>query len=164
MHPLLALLDKPKKRVVGLMSGTSIDGIDAALCDIEGAGADAKVNLVDFRFTPYTDDQRRAIHELLRGDAADIAALPRQEGGGDLHAPLSQVLHRRLTEEIGKPLSQRRARQTNLTCQLIDRPTVSRPRVYEPQRGSDVAVAQGGQPPGRIRRQPLNVVADGLQK
>ena len=72
MHPLVALLAKPTKRVVGLMSGTSIDGIDAALCDITGAGADATVNLVDFRSTPYTDDQRRQIHALLQGDAATL--------------------------------------------------------------------------------------------
>jgi anhydro-N-acetylmuramic acid kinase len=72
MHPLSALLDRPRKRVVGLMSGTSIDGIDAALCDIDGAGAEAKVNLVDFRFTPYTDEQRRKIHALLHGDAATL--------------------------------------------------------------------------------------------
>lgn len=72
MHPLLALLHKEKKRVVGLMSGTSVDGIDAALCEISGAGPDATVNLVDFRFTPYTDDQRRTIHALFQGDAAAL--------------------------------------------------------------------------------------------
>ena len=72
MHPLLALVGKQKKRVVGLMSGTSVDGIDAALCDIDGAGVDAKVNVVDFRFTPYTDVQRRQIHALFAGDAAAL--------------------------------------------------------------------------------------------
>jgi anhydro-N-acetylmuramic acid kinase len=72
MHPLIKIVQLHKKRVVGLMSGTSVDGIDAALCEIEGAGADAKVNLVDFRFTPYTDDQRRSIHALFSGDAAAL--------------------------------------------------------------------------------------------
>jgi anhydro-N-acetylmuramic acid kinase len=72
MHPLLKIVQLHKKRVVGLMSGTSVDGIDAALCEITGAGADATVNLVNFRFTPYTDDQRRSIHALFSGDAAAL--------------------------------------------------------------------------------------------
>jgi anhydro-N-acetylmuramic acid kinase len=72
MHPLVQLLGKSTKRVVGLMSGTSVDGIDAALCDIEGFGADARVTLVDFRTTPYSLTQREAIFALLRGDAAAL--------------------------------------------------------------------------------------------
>ncbi len=71
-HPLVALLGKKKKRVVGLMSGTSLDGIDAALVDIEGFGADARVALVDFRTTPYTPAQRETIHALFAGDAAAL--------------------------------------------------------------------------------------------
>jgi anhydro-N-acetylmuramic acid kinase len=71
-HPLVALLGKQRKRVVGLMSGTSLDGIDAALVDIDGFGAGARVSLVDFRTTPYTPEQRESIHALFSGDAAAL--------------------------------------------------------------------------------------------
>ena len=71
-HPLVALLGKPKKRVIGLMSGTSLDGIDAALVDIDGFGADARVSLVDFRTTPYSPAERDRIHTLFTGDASSL--------------------------------------------------------------------------------------------
>ena len=71
-HPIVALLGKRNKRVVGLMSGTSVDGIDAALVDVDGFGADARVSLVDFRTTPYSREQRETIHALFSGDAAAL--------------------------------------------------------------------------------------------
>ena len=71
-HPIVRLLQKDKKRVVGLMSGTSLDGIDAALVDIEGFGPAARIALVDFRTTPYTPEQREHIHALFSGNAAEL--------------------------------------------------------------------------------------------
>jgi anhydro-N-acetylmuramic acid kinase len=71
-HPLVTLIGKRQKRVVGLMSGTSTDGIDAALVDIDGFGADARVALVDFHTTPYTPTQRETIHALFSGNAAAL--------------------------------------------------------------------------------------------
>jgi len=71
-HPLVRLLQQRKKRVVGLMSGTSVDGIDAALVDIDDFGDDARVSLVDFATVPYTPAQREAILSLMRGDAAAL--------------------------------------------------------------------------------------------
>ncbi|HEX6835633.1 MAG TPA: anhydro-N-acetylmuramic acid kinase [Polyangia bacterium] len=71
-HPLVRLLERRKKRVVGLMSGTSVDGIDAALVDVDDSGDDARVSLVDFRTTPYTPAQRDLIFSMMRGDAAAL--------------------------------------------------------------------------------------------
>src|SRR5258708_2203846 len=47
-------------RVAGVMSGTSLDGVDVAIVDIDGR----RVRTVAFRTTPYPDALRRAILEV----------------------------------------------------------------------------------------------------
>lgn len=47
------ILRKKERLVVGLMSGTSMDGIDAALVRIRGSGLDTKFQLMGFTCTPY---------------------------------------------------------------------------------------------------------------
>lgn len=42
------------KYCVGIMSGTSLDGIDVALCKIRGSGLDIDVKLIDFQTYPYS--------------------------------------------------------------------------------------------------------------
>jgi anhydro-N-acetylmuramic acid kinase len=58
-----------KKRVVGLMSGTSLDGIDAALVEIDGWGAETEARLIAFETTPF---DRERVHSLLSGDTRAI--------------------------------------------------------------------------------------------
>lgn len=53
-----ALRHKEKRFVVGLMSGTSCDGIDAALVRIKGSGVDIHVKLLEFITLPYTPGLR----------------------------------------------------------------------------------------------------------
>lgn len=40
---------KPARLVVGLMSGTSADSIDVAICQIEGQAAEIRVQLIHYR-------------------------------------------------------------------------------------------------------------------
>ncbi len=63
---------------VGLMSGTSADGIDAALVEIEEvAGSEfPRARLIHFLCIPFSEDQRRRIFSLFLPDAP-IAALGR---------------------------------------------------------------------------------------
>lgn len=57
-------------RTIGLMSGTSIDGIDAALVRFDGDVASLDWEVEAFRDAPYTRARRDAIHDAItNGDA-----------------------------------------------------------------------------------------------
>jgi anhydro-N-acetylmuramic acid kinase len=63
-------------RVVGLMSGTSGDGVDAVLVDIRGAGHDLKVKPLAFVSCAYPAGlQQRVLAASARGTVAEICRL-----------------------------------------------------------------------------------------
>ena len=63
-------------KVVGLMSGTSGDGVDAALVEIRGSRHALKVNLLAFSSLPYSDNVRRQVFAASRsGTVSDICHL-----------------------------------------------------------------------------------------
>ena len=62
---ILSLLNKNDKLVIGLMSGTSKDGIDAALVKLKGSGVDTKLELVKFTCVPYSTGIRERLDNLL---------------------------------------------------------------------------------------------------
>lgn len=65
MHPYVKLLNKKERIVIGLMSGTSMDGIDSALVDIKAEGTATEFELISFKTFPYPDQ--------LRNDLLDIS-------------------------------------------------------------------------------------------
>jgi anhydro-N-acetylmuramic acid kinase len=54
-----------KRLAVGLMSGTSVDGVDAALVSIEGASIDTVVKLVHYSTTPFPPQVKKKIYEVM---------------------------------------------------------------------------------------------------
>ncbi len=67
-HIFLDLWNKPSRLVVGLMSGTSADGIDAVLTRITGAGYGTKVEQLGFYFLPFDAATRERILAVCSGE------------------------------------------------------------------------------------------------
>jgi len=62
MDRLLHLHNQSSRLVVGLMSGTSLDGVDAVLARLDGSGSDLNVEQDAFAHLPYPE----ALQSLLR--------------------------------------------------------------------------------------------------
>ena len=60
-------------RVIGLMSGTSVDGIDAALVDIQGTGYRVQINVLATRTFKYPIELRQRILSVCGGQALTMA-------------------------------------------------------------------------------------------
>lgn len=65
---LSTLIQKTQRRVIGLMSGTSVDGIDAVLVDIQGCGLHTRAQQLAFCTLPFPPQVRRRILELAGGE------------------------------------------------------------------------------------------------
>lgn len=62
-------------KVIGLMSGTSIDGIDAALIKITGSQTDLKIELLAANTYPYPEALRQTILDLCTGSLISLTEL-----------------------------------------------------------------------------------------
>lgn len=66
---------KPVKTAIGLMSGTSADGIDAVAVQIAGCGTATTVRQLGFVTLPFTDEVRARILALAGGEKIDTREL-----------------------------------------------------------------------------------------
>jgi anhydro-N-acetylmuramic acid kinase len=83
--------------VVGLMSGTSADGIDAAVVRIRGRGDARRVETLASLTVPFAPRTRAAIHALASAGAAEIARWNADLGALFGEAALRVVAKARLT-------------------------------------------------------------------
>ncbi|SDT62527.1 anhydro-N-acetylmuramic acid kinase [Mucilaginibacter mallensis] len=74
-HNLQKLVDiarKDKKIAIGLMSGTSLDGLDIALCRFSGNGLQTKFSLLQFTTIPYDDTFKQEVKAVFARRDADL--------------------------------------------------------------------------------------------
>lgn len=71
---LARLRNKTERYVIGLMSGTSCDGIDAVLVRVKGTGSDLAIKVIRSKTFPYTPVFRLRLL-APRMDAAEVCAL-----------------------------------------------------------------------------------------
>ncbi|MED0937126.1 anhydro-N-acetylmuramic acid kinase AnmK [Bacillus mobilis] len=58
--------------IAGVMSGTSLDGIDVALVHIEGSGVGSKVELIHFTTVPFCNDMKNEILQALSIENSNV--------------------------------------------------------------------------------------------
>ncbi len=73
--PFHALREKQSKLVIGLMSGTSVDGVDAVLVEITGNSLDTGVRLIAFKTFQYPQEVRDRIHTTFAGTVQDVCEM-----------------------------------------------------------------------------------------
>jgi len=77
MDALLDLHRQSPRTVVGLMSGTSLDGVDAALVELEGSGPDLTMEPEAFVHVPYPGALRNLIRQSTDPDSSSVQVLTR---------------------------------------------------------------------------------------
>ena len=72
---LHAIVSLDERLVIGLSSGTSFDGIDAALVRISGRGDDIRADLLSFVCVPFEPALRERIARASSSEAPELTRL-----------------------------------------------------------------------------------------
>ncbi|MHA8087032.1 anhydro-N-acetylmuramic acid kinase [Aquirufa sp. Wall-65K1] len=89
MNPQIAQLyqisQKPSRMILGLMSGTSLDGLDLALCRFSGFGLHTQVEVVHHQTLAYSEEIKNSIREVFAKDQIHFPSL------STLHAQIGRL-------------------------------------------------------------------------
>ncbi len=72
---LYNIAQKSERIIIGLMSGTSLDGLDVALCSFTGSGLETKIKLLQFETIPFDDDFKNEIKNVFSKKQVDLEKL-----------------------------------------------------------------------------------------
>ncbi|MBL7797565.1 MAG: anhydro-N-acetylmuramic acid kinase [Saprospiraceae bacterium] len=75
VEQLAAVARKPVRTILGLMSGTSLDGLDMALCRVEGAGMHTKIRVTHFVTAPYDAAFKKEVRRVFAQPTIDFQHL-----------------------------------------------------------------------------------------
>ena len=75
LEKLYAISKKPVRKIVGLMSGTSLDGLDIALCSFSGNGLQTKIELLQFETVPFNTEFKEEIKSVFSKKNVDLEKL-----------------------------------------------------------------------------------------
>jgi anhydro-N-acetylmuramic acid kinase len=84
---LYGLAQKQTRHIIGLMSGTSLDGLDIALCEISGSGEQTQVRLKQFKTVDYDEYIKSEIRRVFAKQYIEFQHLALLNASiGTLHA------------------------------------------------------------------------------
>jgi anhydro-N-acetylmuramic acid kinase len=72
---LLAIANRQQRLIIGLMSGTSVDGLDVALCRFEGSGLQTKIVLLQFETVEFDAEMKAEVKSVFSKKEVDLEKL-----------------------------------------------------------------------------------------
>jgi anhydro-N-acetylmuramic acid kinase len=72
LQKLIDIAQKPSRTGIGLMSGTSLDGLDIALCRFTGNGVNTQFELMNFTTIPYPHDFKSEVQSVFAKKTVDL--------------------------------------------------------------------------------------------
>lgn len=89
INNLFQIASKTSRKIIGLMSGTSLDGLDIALCEISESGENTKVKLLNFETIDYSNDLKTEIRKIFAKKEINFQHLAlMNEYIGNIHAEM----------------------------------------------------------------------------
>lgn len=137
----MQIANKEQKLILGLMSGTSMDGLDIALCRISGSGKQTKFHLEKFQTVGYSEKISNELKEIVSQETVSLQKVCLLHSWlGNYHADL--ILEALQTWDIDisevdciashgqsiyhLPAGRQNERQLNATFQIIDGDHIAR--------------------------------------
>jgi anhydro-N-acetylmuramic acid kinase len=75
LQKLFDVAQKTTKTGIGLMSGTSLDGLDIALCEFTGNGLQTQFELLQFITMPYSESFKAEVQQVFAQKTIDLEKL-----------------------------------------------------------------------------------------
>jgi len=72
VEQLARIAGKDKRTIIGLMSGTSLDGLDIALCELTGSGPETKVQVKHFLTVPFNQAFKEIVKSVFSKRMVDL--------------------------------------------------------------------------------------------
>lgn len=75
IEQLYHVAGKSQRKIIGLMSGTSLDGLDVVLCTVTGSGVNTHLVVDQFTTVPYTAVFKEAVSSVFSKQVVDMEQL-----------------------------------------------------------------------------------------
>lgn len=72
IQQLYNIASKKERIIIGLMSGTSLDGLDIALCRCTGSGTATSIEVLQFETVPYNNEFKEQVRSIFSKKQVDL--------------------------------------------------------------------------------------------